>query len=110
MASIGAEWREEKAGFIISTICFLLEQTKKQEGLPSFFEEEILKGTIYAMLHNATKLYCDAIEDIEHERTKKAPCNRWSPDLSRFLIENPEKVEEVLEIVASDDYRDNYYD
>ena len=56
------------------------------------------------MLHNATKLFCDAVEEHYGDN------DRWSPGLADYLFKHPEKCKETLEIVASEVYRDGYYD
>jgi len=67
-----------------------------------------LRDDFHQILWDATKLYCDAAEEICGE--KKSGNDLWSPDLPKYLFEHPEKCDDSLKIVASEGYRDNYYD
>jgi|GEM_PF-2565938 hypothetical protein len=62
------------------------------------------RGKLYNIISSATKIFCSAAETIHGDS------NRWSPELPQYLFTYPEKCAETLQIVASDHYRDPYYD
>lgn len=101
------EWRFEKAGNIIRSTCFMIRHTKSiaSEGHVDGLD---LRGHFHQILWDATKLYCDAVRELYGEN--RYAIATWSPDLPKFLFEHPEECDDSLKIVASEDYRDNYYD
>lgn len=98
-------WRAEKSASIASCICqFMARSQKIPYGKPYKGHEHDLRDILFPALNNATKIFCKAI--CEHRKDT----NRWSPELAAYLFANPDKCDEALEIVASEDYRDGYYD
>jgi len=57
------------------------------------------------LLWNATKLYCNAKEELGEDAA-----NTWSPELIEYLLDHPKSCDETLGIVGDMDYRDPYYD
>ena len=99
-----ADWRMEKAGTVVTEICRLLaaEKVARKAGNPILPDAH--RAALAGVVHNATKLFCDAVEEL------RGGDNRWSPELVDYLFDHPERARETLEIVSSDDYRDGYYD
>lgn len=90
----------EKSTNLIQGICRILS-SNRQRKLP--LSEEV-KSELAVLLYDATKLYCNAVEEIHGDSS------RWSPELPDYLFQFPEQCDETLAIVASDDFRDPYYD
>ena len=81
-----------------------MEQARKCTDAAGY---ESLKPFFERIFWDATKLFCDALRELDG---KQFGLDRWSPDLPKFLCERPQDCEETLRILASEDYRDNYYD
>ena len=97
-------YRLEKAGLLIRSACKAMEQARTCTEAAGY---ESLKPFFERIFWDATKLYCDALRELDG---KQFGSERWSPDLPKFLAERPQDCEETLRILASEDYRDNYYD
>lgn len=69
---------------------------------------EELRAHFHQVLWDATKLYCDAVRELYG--AERYALATWSPDLPRFLFDHPEECDDSLKIIASENYRDNYYD
>lgn len=93
-------WRMEKSTNLIQGICRILLSHK--QGKAPLTDET--KTELGILLYDATKLFCNAVEEINEDTS------RWSPELSDYLFQFPEKCDETLNIVASEDFRDPYYD
>ena len=103
MSKFGHGWRWEKSRNIIVGLCYLLEHTQT---LPAQIGNETvdLRSDFRGLLHDATKLFCEALEEEHGDE------NRWSPELVDYLFLHPEKSEDTLKILECEDYRDGYYD
>ena len=103
MSKFGHGWRWEKSKNVVVQLCHILENVKT---IPAQFGPQSvdLREDFRGILHNATKLLCEAIEEHHGDGS------RWSPELVDYLFLHPEKCNETLEILESEDYRDGYYD
>ena len=63
-----------------------------------------LRNDLRGILHDATKLLCEALE--EHHKDD----NRWSPELVDYFFLYPDKAADTLKVLESEDCRDGYYD
>jgi hypothetical protein len=81
---------------LIQQLCILLQ---------SQLSDEQRNATV-AALHNALKLFTDAVVFM-HRRPSD---NIWSPRLVQYLAKHPDKCDLVLEIIAEPEYEDRYYD
>jgi len=99
-----ADWRMEKAGTVVAEVCRLLAIEKAARNAGNPILPDAHRAALAGVVHNATKLFCDAVEEL------RGGDNRWSPELVDYLSDHPERARETLEIVSSDDYRDGYYD
>lgn len=98
-------WRSEKSARIIASICYFLAHSQKiPHGIPYKGHEHDLRDSLFPALNDATKIFCQAV--CEHRKDTQ----RWSPELAPYLFEHPDKCEETLKIVMSEDYHDCYYD
>ncbi|HEX5012053.1 MAG TPA: hypothetical protein VFY71_16830 [Planctomycetota bacterium] len=102
---VSAGWREEKSGNVIRAVCSAVAALRKASPSPAASDER-LYSLFFQALHDATKLYCDALRELQGE----AAVDRWSPELPRYFFDRPEECEDTLRIVASDGYRDRYYE
>lgn len=89
-------WRIEKSERVVQSLCDLLQ---------SDLSKRQLDWINYA-IHNATKLYCDALSQGDES---KSMSNTWSPDLVENLSKNPEECASILKEVATPGYKDDYY-
>jgi hypothetical protein len=103
------DWRLEKARNVITQLCFMVKHIKSIE-TDGVVESADMRNYFLGVLHDATKLYCDAVDSLALSDGTESNENRWSPDLPKYLFDHPEKCESALDIVASIDYRDNFYD
>ena len=103
------DWRLEKSRNMIAQVCFILKHTRSIKTDVQVATDD-LRNHFLGIFHDATKLYCDSVD--ARPSTEDAPQHgdRWSPDLPRYLFDHPEECDSTLEIVAGEDYRDNYYD
>lgn len=103
MSKFGHGWRWEKSKNLVVGLCYILENVKT---IPVQLGTETvdLRNDFRGLLHDATKLLCEAIEE-QHKDS-----SRWSPELVDYLFLHPEKCEETIKILESEDYRDGYYD
>lgn len=103
------DWRLEKARNVITQLCFMVKHIKSIE-TDGAVEGVDMPNYFLGVLYDATKLYCDAVDSLLSSDDTESDENRWSPDLPKYLFDHPGKCESTLEIVASMDYRDNFYD
>jgi len=98
------DWRAEKSAELVKHLCHLLARAKVENAgaIPDLIP--VSRSDLGGLLWNATKLYCEANED------RTGQDSTWSPELPEFLQDHPEQCEETLGIVATEDYRDPYYD
>jgi hypothetical protein len=99
------DWRAEKASAIIKHLCHIMVRAKAQNVSTLPDPIPVSRSELSGLLWDATKLYCDANEELLPDRV-----STWSPELPAFLLDHPERCEESLGIVADQDYRDPYYD
>ena len=97
------DWRAEKSAALIKQICHVLHQARTKSA--STDAVSFTRGDVGFLLWNATKLYCNAKEEMND-----GSGHTWSPELPEFLLDHPEQCEETLGLVADKDYRDPYYD
>jgi hypothetical protein len=96
-----AEYRLEKSGHVIRAACRLIERSEHDNTAD-------LQSCAHEILWNATKLFCDTAREIHGQ--ERYALTTWSPELLEFLSQHPGECGEALKIVASEDYRDGYYD
>jgi hypothetical protein len=56
----------------------------------------------YVLLHDASKLFCEAISAYYGEAVER----RWSPALPELLLAHPEKCYETLALVESREFQE----
>lgn len=91
-----ADWRWEKSEALIQQLCVLLQTPLSEEQ----------RNATVAALHNALKLFTDAVAFSQ----RRPSDNIWSPRLVQYLAKYPDKCDLVLEIIAESEYEDRYYD
>jgi hypothetical protein len=60
---------------------------------------------LHEALRNATKIYCSCLSEVYDDSN-----SRWSPDLPKYMFDHPDKCEETMRIIGSEEYNDPYYD
>ena len=98
------DWKLEKSRTIITNTCRILNLAKHRTPLFSYD----LNGSgadFYVLLHDATKLFCQAVSEGFGE---DAHC-RWSPALPELLLSHPDRCEETLARVQEREFRDVSY-
>jgi hypothetical protein len=94
----------EKSKAIIISTCRMLDLAR--QGSPQFPHE--FNGSaadFYVLLHDATKLFCQAVSQHWGETDN----HRWSPALPELLLSHPERCDETLALVQRQDYHDVSY-
>ncbi len=96
----GDTMRKEQARTIITVACQMLDYSRRMgpilsQGLCKLGDD------CYVFLHDATKLYCQAVSEKLGERSTQ----RWTAVLPRLLYEHPEKCDEILALVESQGFR-----
>jgi len=102
MNGFGCEWRLEKSENIIQGICFMLKNTKeiksKYENVSDDSQQDI-KGNFFSLLYDATKIFCDALQEYNNQSMF------WFPELVDDFYKNPEKVDEILDLLKQQKYK-----
>ncbi|GHC68200.1 hypothetical protein [Roseibacillus persicicus] len=104
MSTLG--YQMEKSGNIIRKTCWMLEHTTKIESVLDEEDGFDMREGFRALLWDATKLYASSARQLSGNSSAGTS---WSPELPRYLYDNPEKCKETLEIVAGEDYDETYY-
>lgn len=86
---------------VILVACQMLEHTRRTP--PRFGRgHEFLNDDCYMLLDDAARFYCAALSESRGE----APASRWSDVLPKLLFEHPDRCDEILAMVESNDYQD----
>lgn len=92
-----AEWREEKAEFVVQSICRVLASSDTPKEIKNELEGEAL--------WNALKLFSHAVEERLGEAKPK-----WSPALVELFRNNPEQCQQWLEFMSEPGFSaENYW-
>ena len=93
--------KRELSRAVIRLACKMLNHARKIE--PVFTSDLPEPGTdCRVLLHDATKLFCDAVSEQHGGRFT----HRWSPELPEFLAAHPDRWEETLALVERKDFQD----
>ena len=93
--------KRELSRAVIRLACEMLNHARKTE--PVFASDSPEPGTdCRVLLHDATKLFCDAVSEQHGERFAR----RWSPVLPEFLAAHPERCDETLALVEREGFHD----
>ena len=91
----------QKSKAIITSACQMLEQQARHQNA---FWAAPLHGSnadCYVLLHDATKLYCEALGETLGERATP----RWCPALPELLLTHPDRCDETLALLAREDFQ-----
>jgi len=77
---------------IITSACAILQEA--QQGTVTFGRELYASSAdCYVLLHDATKLFCRAVNQIRGESETNS---RWSPAVAELFLCHPDKCDEAL--------------
>lgn len=98
MNNYGYAWRWEKSKNIVEAVCFILTNSKEIKSTFRNAPEQDLRPNLYGILYDSLKILCESIK--EHYGTK----DRWSVLLVDSFYNEPEKADEILKSLESEDF------
>lgn len=99
-----AERKRNQSRAIITSACQMLRQMRQCDSPIARDLREPAADT-YILLHDATRMYCEAVSEQWGEKQNA----RWSPALPEVLLSYPDRCEETLALVEQKDFREISY-